>query len=185
MPALRGQHQIQNAGLAIALARALQIDYPAIMGGLQSAYWPARMQALTTGPLVDIARARGAELWLDGGHNPHAARALATTIAGLESDSSRPLIMIMGMLANKNAPGFLDAFDGLANAVISVPIEDHQAYAPEALIDIAKGRALNAFACDTVTEAVEKACALDTEVPPRILICGSLYLSGQVLAENG
>ena len=185
LPSLRGQHQIQNSGLAIALARALQIDYRAIAGGLTSAYWPARLQPLTTGPLVEIASKRGAELWLDGGHNPHAGRALASSIASLEAKSSRPLIMIMGMLANKNAPGFLDAFDGLARAVIAVPIADHQAYAPEALIDIAKGRGMHSQACDTLPEAVKTACGLSTDTPPRILICGSLYLAGQVLADNG
>ena len=121
LPALRGAHQIGNAGLAIALARSLLIDERAISKGLGSAAWPARLQPLTSGPLADIAQCENAELWLDGGHNPHAAKALAEAIAGLEANAPRPLVLIMGILANKDAPGFLDAFAGLAQTLIAVP----------------------------------------------------------------
>lgn len=184
LPTLRGAHQNQNAGLAIALAKSLQLDRKAIEEGLTRVSWPARLQSLTEGPLVDIAHEAGAELWLDGGHNPHAGRALASSLAGLEAKDPKPLILIMGMLANKDAPGFLDAFDGLAQTLIGVPIEDHASLLPETLVDIAKGRGMNGFAENTFTDAVKRACALKTKVPPRILICGSLYLAGEVLAEN-
>ena len=182
LPALRGSHQIQNAGLAIALAKSLQLDRNALAKGLSSAQWPARLQPLTEGPLADIVSAHGAELWLDGGHNPHAGRALASGLAELDAQSPRPLILISGMLANKDAPGFLDAFDGLAQTLIAVPIEGHAGLLPETLADIAKGRGMASFTDDNVRAAVERACALDSKTPPRILICGSLYLAGKVLA---
>jgi dihydrofolate synthase/folylpolyglutamate synthase len=182
LPALRGSHQIQNAGLAIALAKSLQLDRKAMAKGLSSAQWPARLQPLTDGPLIEIAGKCGAELWLDGGHNPHAGRALASGLAELDAQSPRPLILIAGMLANKDAPGFLDAFDGLAQTLIAVPIEGHAGLLPETLADIAKGRGMNSFTNDNVINAVKRACKIKTKTPPRILICGSLYLAGQVLA---
>ena len=131
-----------------------------------------------------MAKTCGAELWLDGGHNPHAARALAAALAGLEARASRPLVLVMGMLANKDAPGFLDAFAGLAHSLIAVPIENHASLAPETLIDIAKGRNMDGHAAANLQSAIKTACELDLKNPPRILICGSLYLAGQALSLN-
>jgi len=182
LPALRGPHQIDNAGLAIAIARSLLIDERAIANGLSAAAWPARLQPLTSGPLANIAQCENAELWLDGGHNPHAAKALAEALAGLEANTPRPLILVMGILANKDAPGFLDAFTGLAQTLIAVPIDGHASLAPESLMDIAKGRGMAALRADNLSEAVTKAAGLDPHTPPRILICGSLYLAGEALA---
>lgn len=181
LPALHGEHQTINAGLAIAIAKSLLMDGKAIAKGLQSVTWPARMQPLTRGPLARIAGECQAELWLDGGHNPHAARAIASAFAEMEAKTSRPLILIMGMLANKDAPGFLDAFDGLAHTLIAVPVPDHAALATETLIDIAKGRGMGTHAATGLLGALKQACALNLETPPRILICGSLYLAGQAL----
>ena len=181
LPALAGDHQSINAGLAIAIALSLKIESRAIAKGITSAQWPARLQALTHGPLSQIANAYTAELWLDGGHNPHAARALAGALADMETKSSRPLVLVMGMLANKDAPGFLDAFSGLAQSLIAVPIQDHTSLAAETLMDMAKGRGMGARAADTLTQAVKMACQTKDGQPPRILICGSLYLAGQAL----
>ena len=185
LPSLRGDHQIQNAGLAIAIAKSLQLDRKAIEEGIQHASWPARLQSLTEGPLAEIANKAGAELWLDGGHNPHAGRALASSLAGLDAQSPRPLILIAGMLANKDIAGFLDAFDGLAQTLIAVPIPGHAGLMPETLVDIAKGRGMIGYTDENVEDAVNRACGLKSKTPPRILICGSLYLAGDVLAENG
>ena len=182
LPALRGAHQIENAGLAIAVARSLLIDERAISQGLSTASWPARLQPLTAGELANIAQSEDAELWLDGGHNPHAGKALAEALAGLEARAPRPLVLIMGILANKDAPGFLDAFAGLAQTLIAVPIEGHASLAPESLMDIAKGRGITALRADNLMKAVTKAAGLDPHTPPRILICGSLYLAGEALA---
>ncbi len=185
LPQLRGEHQIRNAGLAIAVAKCLMIDDKAIAKGIETANWPARLQPLSTGPFAALANDAGAELWLDGGHNPHAARALAASMAELDAKDPRPLILIMGILANKDAPGFLDAFEGLASALIAVPIPDHASLSSENLMDIAKGRGIKSAAANNVNNAI-KAALLNAPTGknasrPRILICGSLYLAGSVL----
>lgn len=194
-PALIGAHQYENAGLAIALARHMQISDKAIAKGLEQAKWPARMQPLTYGPLADMAIESSAELWLDGGHNPHAARAVATTLAGLEAKHARPLVLITGILANKDIGGFLDAFTGLASAVIGVSIGGHSSLAPETLTELAQSRGMIGQVAGNLTDAMQRAIntgeALSREdadmpiIAPRILICGSLYLAGEVLKDNG
>lgn len=184
LPALRGAHQIQNAGLAITLAKSLFLEPGAISKGLARVQWPARLQALTGGPLVDIAHMAGAELWLDGGHNPHAGRALASALAELEAVDARPLVLICGMLSGKDAPGFLNAFDGLAQTLIAVPIAGRAGLRPETLANIAKGRNINALSANTVENAVKTACEINPEAGSRIVICGSLHLAGEVLKAN-
>lgn len=191
LPALAGQHQSMNAGLAIAIAREMKISEKAIEKGLGSVSWPARMQSLTRGALADMTRDAGAELWLDGGHNPHAARAVASYMAELEAKSPKPLILVTGILSNKDIGGFLDAFEGLASAVIAVDISGHSALAPETLIELAGTRGMNGQIANNLIDAVQRAIntgeALSRQtadepiIPPRILICGSLYLAGEVL----
>jgi len=193
-PALLGAHQLQNAGLAIAVARHMKISDSAIAKGLSAAKWPARMQSLTTGPLAEMVTDIDGELWLDGGHNPHAARAVATTAAGLEAKKARPLILITGILANKDIGGFLDAFSGLASAVIGVSIGGHTSLAPETLSELAESRGMIGQVAGNLTDAMQRAIntgeALSRETAdepitaPRILICGSLYLAGEVLKDN-
>ena len=189
-PALLGQHQYDNAALAIALARHLKVSDKAISYGLSQAKWPARMQPLTQGPLAEKVTQIGGELWLDGGHNPHAARAVATTVAGLEAKNPRPLILITGILANKDIGGFLDAFTGLARAIIGVNIPGHTALAPETLLELAKARHMDGQVAQNLEQAISQAMALSrgqkdtSEIAPRILICGSLYLAGEVLKDN-
>lgn len=192
LPSLLGAHQTENAGTAIAAAKAMLISDKAIAKGLTTAIWPARMQSLTKGPLADIARDAKAELWLDGGHNPAAGIAVSSVMADLEAADSRPLILIMGILANKDAGGYLDAFEGLAAGLIAVEIGGHSSLAPETLCELAAARGLQTQIAGNLTDAVQRALntgeALSRETkdepitPPRILICGSLYLSGQVLA---
>ena len=181
LPTLRGAHQIANAGLATALARSLLIDETAISKGIETANWPARLQALTSGTLADIATKQAAQLWLDGGHNPHAARALASAMAELDAADPRPLTLIMGILANKDAPGFLDAFEGLAHSLIAVPIPEHASLSSESLMDIARGRGIKSQAADNLPDALNLALQTSKD-PKRILICGSLYLAGEALS---
>lgn len=181
LPALLGDHQTINAGLAIAVAKSLHFDDKAINKGIGSVSWPARMQPITSGTLFEIVKPFEAELWLDGGHNPHAAAALAATLAELEAKSSRPLVLVMGMLANKDAPGFLDAFVGLASALIAVPIPHHTSLGGETLVDMAKGRSIQGHVRDNLEDALALAATLSGGEPPRILICGSLYLAGHAL----
>jgi len=185
-PGLLGDHQYMNAGLAIALARYMQISRDAIAKGLETVSWPARMQNLTTGPLAEKVAKIGGELWLDGGHNPHAATAIAAVIADLESRQTRPLVLITGMLANKDVGGVLDHYAGLAAHLIAVDIPGHASLAAETLAELATSRNLSSYMADDLDDAIELALKLGEEkTAPRILICGSLYLSGVVLAENG
>ena len=180
LPALAGAHQIDNAGLAVAVALELDLPEAAIIEGLSSVRWPARLQRLSAGPYGDQARAADAELWLDGGHNPHAARALAEALAQRQAKAPRPLALIVGMLGNKDAGGFFDAFRDSAGHVFTVPF-DGAAAEPEALAAVARGRGLGATPMASVREALTRALALGAG---RVVICGSLYLAGEVLGAS-
>lgn len=185
MPALIGRHQIINAGTAVAAAlqlKALGLDEPAIEHGLISARWPARMQRLSTGPLPALLSG-GSELWLDGGHNPAAGRFLSQTLADFEERSEKPLYIVAGMMGLKDAAGFLAHFRGLVRRIVTVPIPGaHEApFAPEALADVARRLTIEAEAADGVEAAIRRIEAIDPG-PKRVLIAGSLYLAGHVLA---
>ncbi len=179
-PALTGPHQVDNAGLAIAVALELDLPETAIADGLRAVRWPARMQRLTAGPYSEVARAADAELWLDGGHNPHAGAALAAALAERQSRAPRPLALIVGMLANKDAGGFFEALSQSGAAVFTVPF-DGAAAEPEALAAVARGHGLGATPCASVDEALTRALRLGAG---RVTICGSLYLAGEVLAAS-
>ncbi|MCF4166072.1 bifunctional folylpolyglutamate synthase/dihydrofolate synthase [Zavarzinia compransoris] len=183
-PALSGRHQIENAAGAVAAALLLDLPETAIADGLTRAEWPARLQRLTHGPLVDALPA-GAELWLDGGHNPHAARALAATLGAMAEADERPLALVAGLLSTKDAAGFFGAYVGLLPPVVAVTIEGEAASRPAAEVAEAATRAgLVAEPADGLTAAVVRAAALAGS-GARVLICGSLYLAGRVLAANG
>jgi dihydrofolate synthase / folylpolyglutamate synthase len=187
-PKLFGRHQFENAGLAIAALRTInQFGIPpaAYEGGMIKADWPARLHRLAHGPLVDRAPA-GSELWLDGGHNPDGGRAIAAALADLEERVSRPLVLIVGMLASKDCEGFLGNFAGLARRMIAVPVPGvEKGLSAEAVADTARAIGISATSRDNIAEALEAARKLDLDPPPRILITGSLYLAGEVLRENG
>ena len=194
-PALHGDHQIPNAGTAIAAARKLHLSERAIADGLKSVRWPARMQALSDGPYAAMVQEAGGELWLDGGHNPHAARALAQFMASREAQVPRPLVLVMGILANKDAGAFLDAFEGLASGLVALDIPGHTSLNTATLKELAENRGIVTTIASNLTDAVQRAVnmgeALSREhpdqpiIPPRILICGSLYLAGEVLRQGG
>jgi dihydrofolate synthase / folylpolyglutamate synthase len=184
-PALIGPHQIVNAGTAIATALAFEqigVDEAEIGRGLTSALWPARMQRLGSGALSSLLR-EDCELWLDGGHNPAGGQAIAQTLADLEERASRPLYIVVGMMGQKDAAGFLESFQGLARRMIAVPISGaHETAAtPDALVDIAEGIGLPSETAGSVPAALRRIME-STDGPVRVLICGSLYLAGQVLA---
>ena len=187
-PKLYGRHQFENAGLAIAALRAIarfKIAPAAFEAGLVKADWPARLHRLSAGKLVEMVPA-GSELWLDGGHNPDGGRAIAAALADLEERVSRPLVLIVGMLASKDCGGFLSNFTGLARRLIAVPVPGaDKGLSAEAVADAARGVGLPATSRDNLSEAIEAARKLDLDPPPRILITGSLYLAGDVLRENG
>jgi len=187
-PRLYGRHQFENAGLAIAALRSiksLKLQPAAFEAGIAKADWPARMQRLTQGALVALAPA-GSELWLDGGHNPDGGRAVAAALADLEERVSRPLVLIVGMMATKDCQGFLSNFTGLARRMIAVPVPNvEKRMSAEAVSAAARAIGLPATSRDNLDEALEAARKLDLDPPPRILITGSLYLAGEVLRENG
>jgi dihydrofolate synthase/folylpolyglutamate synthase len=186
-PKLLGRHQFENAGLAIATLRGvagLKLPQAAFEAGVVDADWPARLQRLSQGPLAALAQS-GGELWLDGGHNPDGSRATAAALADLEERVSRPLVLVVGMLSTKDAPGFLGNFAGLARHVVAVPVPGHEAsIAPEAIAGIARAAGIPAAGRDSVEEALIAIASLELDPPPRILITGSLYLAGHVLAAN-
>jgi dihydrofolate synthase / folylpolyglutamate synthase len=185
-PRLFGRHQIDNAGTAIATLRSAGFKLPASAyeQGLVKAEWPARMQRLTCGDLVAQAPA-GSEVWLDGGHNPDGGRIIAAALGDLEERVSRPLVLVVGMLASKDPEGFLRNFPGLARRLIGVPIGQDKGLPAETIAQTARGIGIAADASPSVAAALARIAALDLEPPPRILITGSLYLAGEVLAANG
>ena len=189
LPRLPGAHQIENAGTAIAAIRAagLKIDDATISKGLKNAHWPARMQRLTKGPLIELAHkllGEEPEIWLDGGHNPHAGKAISALMADLETRSPKPLVMISGMQANKDASGYFAPFSGLAREVFCVAANHDGVLSPDDVMAAAKSGGLNAQACGSIEEAIKKACTDKEYEPPRLLISGSLYLAGEILANN-
>jgi dihydrofolate synthase/folylpolyglutamate synthase len=190
LPKLVGPHQIENAATAIATVRYAGLgSEPAIEKGLRRVEWPARMQRLTRGPLVGLAP-KSSEVWLDGGHNPQGAAAIARAIADFEERAEKPLYLICGMLKSKDAEGFLGAFRGLARHVATVAIEGEPASRGSGeLYDAARAVGLDAGPAEDLEDAMMQVAAYSHarphEGPPRILICGSLYLAGRVLAENG
>jgi dihydrofolate synthase / folylpolyglutamate synthase len=185
-PRLYGRHQFENAGTAIAALRASGLRLPAAAyeAAMMRVDWPARMQRLSHGKLADLTPP-GSELWLDGGHNADGGRAIAAALADLEERVSRPLVLIVGMLVTKDCAGFLKNFSGLARRVITVPIPHEKTIPAAALAEIACGLGIPALARDDLDSAIAVAGKLDLHPAPRILITGSLYLAGEVLATNG
>ncbi len=181
LPALPGAHQIDNVGTALAALRALEIGDTAMEAAPVTATWPGRVQRLTKGPLSEIAAKAGAELWLDGGHNAAAGEALAAHYAGLPP---RRLHMIVAMLETKDPSGFLRPFAGTAEKLRAVPVTGtSMAYPRETIADISRAAGIPAVICDSVEAALADALAEGAE---RVLICGTLYLAGDVLrAGNG
>ncbi len=176
-PGLSGAHQIENAGLAVAALRASGMAVPARgWQGLARTHWPARMQRLR-GPLA-ATLPPGWELWLDGGHNPGAGAALRTVLANW---TDRPIHLVIGMKQGKDARGFLDHLLELAHSARAVeePAQ-HMALPVGAIIEAGGGRVMPG---PTVAEAL--ASIIQSEPLGRILICGSLYLAGEVLKADG
>jgi dihydrofolate synthase/folylpolyglutamate synthase len=187
-PRLFGRHQFDNAGLAIATLRAqsaFRLEVAAFETGIVNAEWPARMQRLAAGALVEPAPP-GCEIWLDGGHNAEGGRVVAAALGDLEERVSRPLVVIVGMMGNKAADAFLANFAGLTRHIVAVQIPDREgAMPPDTLADAARALGMRVESAGSVEAALRALSRLAYEVPPRILITGSLYLAGHVLSVNG
>lgn len=190
LPALRGGHQIVNAATAIAAIRQLaQVDErfaavsdAAFAQGLTRVAWPARMMPLVGTPLSDHLRADD-ELWLDGGHNPDAGQAIARLLADLDDRDPKSVHLVCGMMAHKDAPGFLSPFAGIARSLVAVPVIGGfgTANAPEAIAAASTDVGIPGRTAETV-EAALSSISRDEPAAKRVLICGSLYLAGAVLA---
>lgn len=179
LPVLPGPHQIQNAGTAIAALRALGFGRIEARAAVTEAEWPARMQRLTQGPLVDAAGA--CELWLDGGHNPAGGEAVAATLSAM---AKKPTHLICGMLNTKDVAGYMRPLAGIAQSLTAVAIPGEPNTLPaEETAAAARSVGLPAETALDALQAVQKRAAAHPGA--RILICGSLYLAGQVLRENG
>ncbi len=184
LPSLPGEHQIGNAGIAIACLEqlpGLDIGREAIARGLQHIEWPARLQRLGRGPLVEMLPP-GWELWLDGGHNPGAGEVLAAAVSAW---ADRPLYLVVGMLNTKDAAGFLTPLAAHVRALwaVTIPGEDNPLPAA-AIVAAAHSVGLRAEASPSVAAALASVVAAEP-TPARILICGSLHFAGNVLADNG
>jgi dihydrofolate synthase/folylpolyglutamate synthase len=178
MPALPGAHQIENAGAALAVLRLLGLGEAAFEGAMTQATWPARMQRLRQGPLAEMAPE--AELWLDGGHNPAAGKALAAHLGGLPE---RPTHLICGMLNTKDARGFLTPLAAVADSLTAVNIPgEANTLSAEDTARMAADSGHRALMAEDVGGALR---AIVAETPEaRVLICGSLYLAGSVLRDG-
>ena len=189
-PALAGAHQIDNAATAVACIERLRaarfdIGDGAIRQGLATVEWPARLQKLTRGPLAE-ALPPGSELWLDGGHNEDCGIALARMASDWAKEPAPlPLHLVFGMLTTKDASGFLRPLARHATSARAVPFpEGHSAYTPAEACARAADVDLDCAPANDIGAALEDLLATQP-APMRILICGSLYLAGEVLVRNG
>ncbi len=186
-PRLQGRHQHENAAAAVAALRAIDPDFPskAFEAGLLKAEWPARLQRLSRGRLVDAAPP-GSEIWIDGGHNEDGGRVLAEAMAEFEERDARPLALVCGAQTTKDVRAMLRHFVGLAREVIAVPVEgEHICWPPEEIAAAAQAMGVSARPAHSLERAVEMLASTAFERAPRVLIAGSLYLAASALAFNG
>jgi dihydrofolate synthase / folylpolyglutamate synthase len=188
LPRLRGAHQLANAATAIATIRHCHnaISEVALEKAMETAYWPGRMERLRQGKLHEAVDS-SVELWIDGGHNPSAGLAIASVIADLEERAPMPVFLVAAMLTTKEPEPFFRAFAGLVEHAFTVPVPATEAgYPARELAEAARRAGLNASACLSVADALGAVSGLLAENEPgRVLICGSLYLIGDVLRNNG
>lgn len=188
LPGLIGRHQIVNAGTVVAAAQLLRpllgLDEDIIGEGLSRTTWPARMQRLAAGPLAERA-GTNIELWLDGGHNPAGGRAIAQTLCDLDEIRPMPVVLIFGMQGHRDAQGFLTPFAGVVKRVLTVPVAGARElpHDPAELAEQARLSGLPAEPCVDFLDALDR-LAREVKTPTRVLICGSLYLAGAVLAAQ-
>lgn len=186
-PALAGAHQLDNAGLAAAMLRAqtqVEVDAAALSAAMLNVRWPARLQRLGPGPLT--ARTPFGELWLDGGHNVDAAQRIAAHFAR-DLGERGPIDLILGMLANKDASGFLAAMAPVTRTLVAIPVPGHAHHAPEAITAMARDSGIQHFGQATdVSAALGIISSLARKERPArgVAILGSLYLAGEVLRLN-
>jgi dihydrofolate synthase/folylpolyglutamate synthase len=181
LPRLRGRHQADNAALAVAILRhqdLLPIPDDAMAEGIRTADWPARLQPLGNGPLLGLVP-KGSEIWIDGGHNGHAARSVADHFRRSDPNGL-PLVLIFGCLTSKQPRSILRPFQDLASTIVTVPVPDHDSLTPESLASLADELGFQASLAANLETALKR-----IDAPSRVLIFGSLYLAGAALQANG
>ncbi|MEO8560047.1 MAG: bifunctional folylpolyglutamate synthase/dihydrofolate synthase, partial [Rhodospirillales bacterium] len=184
-PALLGAHQFDNAATAIAVLDRLEgftVGDEALRAGLRNVEWPARLQRLTQGPLQQYLRPED-ELWLDGGHNEDCGLVLAAQAAEWHHQDDKKLALVFGMLTSKDAQGFLRPLATHSKRARAVAIPGHASYSAEQAAERAQEVGLPCTPADSIAAAIQD-LRRSTEKPLRVLICGSLYLAGTVLADN-
>ena len=185
-PSLFGAHQFDNAALAVAALLSWgdsRIDDDAIARGVTQAVWPARFQRLTVGPMGELARARGSDLWLDGAHNPHGGRALAVACEQMVARDPRPLTLIVAQFARKDSAGFFAPLQRLGARVIATTFDSPTALSADDLAASAASVGISAETAVDVAAALK--AALDVPGPaPHVIICGGLHFAGEVLAMS-
>jgi dihydrofolate synthase/folylpolyglutamate synthase len=185
LPRMAGAHQASNAGLAVAMVRhqdALEIPASALRAAMGWAEWPARLQRLSSGPVPALLQ-DGSELWLDGGHNPAGARAIAEFFRARVAPG-RPFHILMGMLANKDLRGFLEPFAGSGVRLRAFPVPGHEHHAPEDIVATAEALGLVGSVITDPIAGLSEVAAEGGE-PPVVMIGGTLYIAGSVLSANG
>lgn len=184
-PRLIGAHQFENAGTALMAVKTagFGLNEAEIARGLQAVEWPARLQRLT-GKVAEALPA-GSEVWLDGGHNPGGGEVLAEAVGAMQARGPRPLVMIAGLNASKDPRGFLEHFRPLAPDFHAIPFGYHLALSAEDSAAAARETGLAAVAEPSLEAALAAISAKAWATPPRVLIAGSLYLAGEVLAKDG
>ena len=181
LPRLPGRHQAMNAALAVAMLRhqsAIEVPSAGLSAAMGWADWPARLQQLKAGPLVEMLP-RGSELWIDGGHNPSAARLVAAHARRNWKDRL-PLVLLFASLASKDAAGVLRPFRGIADQVLTLTIEGHECRTPEELAKMAGEMGFATRAHRSISDAL-----IGLRKRARVLVFGSLYLAGEALSLNG
>ena len=151
--------------------------------GVSSAVWPARFQRLNAGPLAAKVAARGAELWIDGGHNPHAGRALAEAARRLSAKDGRPVSLIVGMFARKDARGFFEPFVPLAPRVVVTTFDSPNAASAEELAEAALAVGLAPTLAADIPAALDQVLAVEGPAP-HVILCGGLHFAGEALAMS-
>ncbi len=182
-PSLYGLHQTMNAACAIAALSALdfQLSYENICNGLKNTVWPARLQKITSGVLYKLLP-DGFELWVDGAHNNNGAQMLSATVEKLWQD--KPTYLINGRTGNRDIISFLQHFKGKVEAVYGIKVQSEPlGELASNIVNGAKRLGFNAYECDDITHAIKTILSQDTK-EARILVCGSLYLAGDVLLAN-
>jgi dihydrofolate synthase/folylpolyglutamate synthase len=187
LPSLFGPHQVDNAALAVTAMLELagpRIPEEALEQGISSAIWPARFQELTSGGIARRVRATGARLFVDGGHNPHAARAIVRTLDRLRQQDERPVVLIVGMYERKDAQRFFSPFRGLTTKTFTVGFDAPGAAGAHELAALARLAGLPASPAPTLKRALSNALDFTEGGPPHILVCGGQHFVGQLLAKE-